>query len=573
MMFRSSSNAWLKALLQLQILILQYKQHMPSSLSFVHSAPLEDKVDDLPMYGKPPTPMYSGYLNGTDGCDTATNGECYIHYWFAGAAGSCCQESKPTILWLNGGPGSSSIIGFLQELGPLLINATDGLMKNPYSWTNVANVFVIESPVGVGYSYCTAQSADQVCINNDKYTASTARAAITDFFTRKFPELASNDFFITGESYAGVYVPTLAYEILVNSPLTNLRGLAVGDPCTDNKAQDYSMNALWYSHQYGLLDDATYDVLNNQCDIKLPPLKSHHLFANKKYRKQHVIRHIKQIQKYKIEEILSRGVNDRSDDDKCTLAYRKFLFSTSNALSQGWSNLYIDDYSLFAPVSDAEDDAMTLYMNRPDVRKALHVDKPIPGLREWPYPDSGFDYTNQYSACSGISHDDAPSMIDFYKKIVPKLSAVWIYNGDTDPCVTYEGTRTAVKRIGFNELDGGSYRPWFYNHTASSISIVQEKAVLFGPNLALYNLGAQFGGEVVNYEEGLSFITIHGSGHMVPQFRPQAALQVISKLVNGQQLLSPLLAPNATLQSLSDIEFDTLLDTWTKSARIAPYVT
>jgi cathepsin A (carboxypeptidase C) len=129
-------------------------------------------------------------------------------------------------------------------------------MENPWAWTKVSNLFVIESPVGVGYSYCENQNHGQVCRNTDKFTASTTRAALVDFFTNKFPELAKNDFFITGESYAGVYIPTLAKEIIKHAPDINLVGLAVGDPCTDNDAQRDSMDALWYSHKYGLIPDA-----------------------------------------------------------------------------------------------------------------------------------------------------------------------------------------------------------------------------------------------------------------------------------------------------------------------------
>jgi len=139
------------------------------------------------------------------------NGDsCQIHYWMALAEGDDWQ-SKPVVLFLNGGPGSSSLLGFLQEVGPLLINATGGLMENPYSWNTVANLFVLESPVGVGFSYCAAQKEEGgLCQNTDKFTASASRAALADFFHTKFPELQTNDFFITGESYAGVYIPTLA---------------------------------------------------------------------------------------------------------------------------------------------------------------------------------------------------------------------------------------------------------------------------------------------------------------------------------------------------------------------------
>jgi serine carboxypeptidase-like clade I len=186
----------------------------------VHAAPLEDLVEFVPGYGRPPTTQFSGFLNATEGCDTSINGNyCYLHYWLAMAdMGDNDDKSgedvdvnappPPVILWLNGGPGSSSILGWLTELGPLLMNATGGLMKNPYSWTKApAHVLALEAPVGVGYSYCERQvTENKPCQNTDRYTASASRAAMVDFFTNKFPELQSSDFYITGESYAGVYM-------------------------------------------------------------------------------------------------------------------------------------------------------------------------------------------------------------------------------------------------------------------------------------------------------------------------------------------------------------------------------
>jgi hypothetical protein len=54
--------------------------------------------------------------------------------------------------------------------------------------------------------------------------------------------------------------------------------------------------------------------------------------------------------------------------------------------------------------------------------------------------------------------------------------------------------------------------------------------------LAQY-MGAQMGGEVVNYEHGLSFVTFHGSDHMVPQFRPhKASLHMFDRLVSFKPL-------------------------------------
>jgi carboxypeptidase C (cathepsin A) len=176
-------------------------------LGVVSAAPLNDIIHQVPLYGRPPTPMFSGYLDATnDGCDMATNGPiCKLHYWLA--LGEDNDDgpgvTKPVVLWMNGGPGSSSLLGLLQEVGPLLMNATGGLMNNPWGWTRIVNLLILESPLGVGFSYCSRQVQGKPCVNTDQYTAKTNRAALVDFFTNKFPELAGNDFFITGESYAG----------------------------------------------------------------------------------------------------------------------------------------------------------------------------------------------------------------------------------------------------------------------------------------------------------------------------------------------------------------------------------
>jgi len=662
----------------------------------VHAAPLNDLIIELPGYGRPPTPQFSGYLDASDGCDTEVNGPiCKIHYWLALAdeeneASNGNEETAgyPTVLWLNGGPGSSSILGWLQEVGPLLMNATGGLMENPYSWTKAGvNLLAIEAPMGVGFSYCSSQLDGKACKNSDTSTAEVSRAALVDFFTTKFPELARRPFYIAGESYAGVYIPTLSKELLEHSTskgVVPLQGIMVGDPCTDNKVQSESMDPLWYSNKYGLMDSDVYDTLtSDDCDgiydtSKKSIMKQYFMMSQRnsttttgestaylssklhqsgvgKKWSNHVtaselnneLRGIDNlIERRRMAETLyqqrvlgididttdidgggdGEGVSIGGDvvdssslssssgkknlreastgndgtvtrpaiPDKCKLANRKFLLSSSNSLSQGWNDLYIDDYSLFAPVTSKEDKQMADYLNSPAVRRALNVEEAP--IKTWPSPEVGFIYHKEYSACNWQPKIKYPntSMVDIYQEIIPHLSRTWIYNGDTDPCVSYEGTREAVKQILLEELDGGSYRPWFYNQTGASLKVLEEKAIKFGPNLVAQSLeAAQFGGEVVDYQSGLKFITFHGSGHMVPQFRPQAALHFLTKFIYGNAngnnkdednvdtitvqnnndfSLSPLFKSNATLLGFNEIEFRDYMKEWTESAMTEPYV-
>ena len=84
------------------------------------------------------------------------------------------------------------------------------LYHNTFTWNNQTNMLWLESPCGVGFSYCDSAAGLR---HNDTSTAGDNLAALVAFYTA-FPELYSSPLYITGESYAGVYVPTLAQAIL-----------------------------------------------------------------------------------------------------------------------------------------------------------------------------------------------------------------------------------------------------------------------------------------------------------------------------------------------------------------------
>jgi cathepsin A (carboxypeptidase C) len=326
----------------------------------------------------------------------------------------------------------------------------------------------------------------------------------------------------------------------------------VGDPCTDNDAQRDSMDMLWYGHKYGFVPDEQFHFLWNNCSARAPNQLSTGSWsgASPGYKG------------FKLD------TSAMSPD--CKTAHRLFLTQTSRGFSQEWKLAWLNDLTLYGPSAIVGWDApgslnyMTAaYMNRQDVRTALNLGESP--QQNWPGPDVGWKYTSDYAACNDDAAPGVPSMIDFYQYLAPKLRTTVVYNGDTDPCVSYEGTRTAIERVGFKEVAGGYYRPWFYNQTVAALSTLQQKPLLFGPDLSLQAGHSQYGGSVVDYEHNLSFITVHGSGHMVPQFRPQAALRMLDNVLTGRRF-TPLGSPRPQLDQMTDAEFHAYLDTWTEGA-------
>ncbi|PWZ03994.1 Serine carboxypeptidase-like 28 [Zea mays] len=211
-----------------------------------------------------------------------------LFYYFVEAPQD--PSNKPLVLWLNGGPGCSSFgSGAMVELGPFSVHSDNKtLYKKRHAWNRMANMLFIEIPAGVGYSYSNTTS-DYYNTGDQRTTDDAYTFLIT--WLEKFPEYQDRDFFITGESYAGHYIPELANLILSKNRATNvtsikLKGVALvfGDPCTNHYVSSYlnrpevqrALHANTTGLGYPWMDCSSQQIFDNWKDspeTMLPSIK------------------------------------------------------------------------------------------------------------------------------------------------------------------------------------------------------------------------------------------------------------------------------------------------------------
>uniref|UniRef100_A0A0B7A595 Carboxypeptidase n=1 Tax=Arion vulgaris TaxID=1028688 RepID=A0A0B7A595_9EUPU len=90
---------------------------------------------------------YSGYIT-VDNIDNRN-----LFFWFFPST-KVPPHQAPLVVYLNGGPGNSSLIGLFEEVGPLKVDEYGQVSKREITWTDQFSMIFIDSPVGVGFSYC-----------------------------------------------------------------------------------------------------------------------------------------------------------------------------------------------------------------------------------------------------------------------------------------------------------------------------------------------------------------------------------------------------------------------------------
>jgi carboxypeptidase C (cathepsin A) len=461
-----------------------------SLLSISYAAISSDRVTSLPGYdGDLPSTHYSGYI--PTGVKTGLAG--YLHYWFIESEND--PSTDPVVLWLNGGPGSSSLIGLLTENGQIatdqrsLDNRTDSgvprVFYNPYSWNLNSSVIFLESPKGVGFSFCTDGSRS--CVNTDESTAIDAHEFLVNWF-ESFSEFKANDFYITGESYAGVYIPMLIDQIQQNGQITNFKGAAIGNGCWGSDCfagyneeeinfQIFAGHALIAQTLEEKIDaDCNFDKVSLQCANLLSQMNTQTGYFN-------VYNIYDECQRDTATQMTLREKRNRVAQNITVLNNARDSHTLNPSLSSGKLGGGLNDYQCGGMT------AMDEWLSYPEVMSALHVNTSKSGMRY---------------------HKTVGDLRDLYKTLFQN-TRILIYSGDTDACVPYWGTERWIRDYGFKVVN--DWHAWQSN--------------------TLSNEGLVVAGYAIEYEY-LQFITVKGSGHTVPTYKPVSALTMYLKFLQNK---------------------------------------
>jgi len=469
-----------------------------------------DEVKSLPGWdGELPSKHYSGYL-------PARGGENHVHYHLTLSEEN--PATDPITLWSNGGPGCTSLKGAFEEVGQLVFNASsvsaardDGaprLYYNPSGWTRKSSVLVFEHPTGVGFSYCDAcvGVAGCNCAANDTTAALDNYDTITAFF-RAFPELAKNDFFITGESYAGIYIPMLVEQIMDRGGVDNLVGAAIGNGCTGNKAgicdfgsdlrkaasSDFYFGGGFYSAAlHTKLQAACAPPSGNwssaACATAIDSMNAqvgpHNLYNMMDFCPGAAL-HGPAGWARALERSGPRGTAVRMDEQLHASPSRCADAAGAGPLGvrQRWCGL---------------DSAMMTWLELAAVQSALNINTTAKATEH-----NNLDYTK----------GGADDLTALYQRIAKKYRLM-IYNGQEDGCVPYNAMEAFTTGLGFPVTS--EWHPWLGSAAAGGARVAAGYATTYG--------------------DRLSFVTVKGAGHEVPTYKPEAAFDLFSAFLNGTLL-------------------------------------
>lgn len=344
---------------------------------------------------------YAGYLT----VNKTYNSNLF--FWFFPA--ELDAPNAPVVLWLQGGPGATSLMGLFTENGPFYVTKK-GLKKRKYTWSRNHNLIYIDNPVGTGFSF----TENDLGYSSNEFDVGLNLLHCLQQFFLLFPQLQKNDFFVSGESYAGKYVPAVSYAIHVNNPSSqvkiNLKGLAIGNGLCD---PEHQLKYGDYLYQLGLLDASGRDLFHKYEDIAVEDLKKKDFIAAFNI----------------FDELLNGDMTTQGS-----------IFQNLTGFNYYFNYLQTDD--------DSKMEYMGAFIQREDIRKAIHVGN-------LPF---NVDKKVEEHLKADVMDTIAPQLIELLSHY-----RCLIYNGQLDIIVAYPLTVNYLQQLNFSSATlykTAERKPW-----------------------------------------------------------------------------------------------------------------
>lgn len=423
----------------------------------VHETILKEGVKEC----DPNVQQHSGYI-AFDG-----NGGAKKSYFFWMFESRSEPSTDPLVLWLTGGPGCSSQMALLTENGPCTV-AEDGktLKPNPNTWNTKANVIWVDQPAGTGFSE-GAYDHDEDGVAKDMY-------AFLVGFMGKFPQYQKVPFYITGESYAGHYIPAISHEIWTQNKKDkkiNLKGMAIGNGLTNPEIQYKYYPQMAYdggkseggSLEHGVITNPfTQAIMKGGVGPCTSAIKSCNGGSSAGCLSAFLICNYAETVPYQF-----TGMNVYDMREKCKVPPLCYDFS-----------------------------AVTTFLNDEGVQQKLGA-------------------KGKWASCNMIVNTFfRGDFMRSYHTLIPDMLhddiQVLIYAGDVDYICNWLGNKAWTLDLDWNGKDG--------------FSVAEDKD---------YSVAGKAAGRLRNFQN-FSFLQIYNAGHMVPLNQPEVALQMLNEFIGAQ---------------------------------------
>ncbi|KAL7688151.1 putative peptidase S10, serine carboxypeptidase, alpha/Beta hydrolase [Plasmopara halstedii] len=449
----------------------------------------EDLVHNLP--GLDPSNNVTQHAGFISLYDDDTN---RIFYWHIQTDQNA--DKAPLVIWLNGGPGCSSMQGLFLGISPFKVMKNLTIGTNEHSWHKFANLLFVDQPVGTGMSY----TKGNVYRSTEEAVAKDFYEFLIKFLQRHSTYLSDGDdqvkhstaIYFFGESHAGRWIPEISEYILQrnagheNHIKINVDGIGIGNGWVHPKIQyEYSD----YAHGIGLLTFGQVRSLKASYTECLTALDSGTYYSKSCFKN--------------MDDILSNVQVGKGAKKLNFYDVRQYVNN-------------VNDYPFGM-------DTIVKYMNKADVRKALHGNE---------------DNNYRFNMCSSEVHKallafDGVSTLDKLSSLLQKGVRVLFYNGQWDMMCNHYGTEKLLLNLEWNGSEA-------YQQAPKYTWRVQGHHIPAG--------FAQQGGN-------LTYLVVAGAGHAVPMDVPDVAADMLYRFVNKLAFTDIVQAIANTRLNSTDPEF------------------